>query len=113
MATVADLICEKGSTVHCVERRATVYEAIEKMVRHNVGALLVMENGDLLGIITERDYLRYVALQGRTSRSTAVDEIMSVDPSCVSPETSLAECMSIMTEKRVRHLPVLEEDCLA
>src|SRR5260221_5181530 len=105
--TVEDLISDKGSVVDSVAREATVYDAIEKMVHHNVGALVVVEQGFLVGIITERDYLRYVALRGRTSKTTTVGEIMSIGPTCVGMDATLSHCMQIMTEGRVRHLPVL------
>lgn len=106
MATVGDIILQKGSTVHGVSPTATVFDAIEKMVAHNVGALVVRDGDRPCGILTERDYLRRVALQGRTSKNTRVDEIMSTNLETVSPGTTVQECMRIMTSRRVRHLPV-------
>jgi len=112
MATVADILDAKGYVVHGVRRNATVYEAIESMVRHNIGALVVVEDGILCGIITERDYLRRVAVEGRTSKTTTVDEIMSTKVVCVTPNTTVESCMQLMTGKRTRHLPVMKGDRL-
>jgi CBS domain-containing protein len=113
MATVADILSVKGGTAHCVGPQDTVYNAIEKMVKHNVGALLVMENESLVGIITERDYLRRVAVEGRTSKETSVATIMASKPTVVSPNTSVQRCMQMMTERRIRHLPVLSNGRIA
>jgi CBS domain-containing protein len=112
METVADILAVKGSLVHGVRRTATVFEAIESMTRYNVGALVVTDEDQLCGIITERDYLRRVAVVGRTSKTTAVDEVMSTRLVCVSPGTTLDRCMQLMTERRIRHLPVLVGDRL-
>ena len=110
MAHVSDILEAKGSDVLHIESSATVYEAIKRMVNANVGSLLVIERGKLRGIVTERDYLRRVALQGRTERDTLVRDIMSAPLVYVSPETSVEQCMAVMTERRIRHLPVLDED---
>ena len=110
MAHVSDILEAKGSDVLHIESSATVYEAIKRMVNANVGSLLVIERGKLRGIVTERDYLRRVALQGRTERDTRVRDIMSAPLVYVSPETSVEQCMAVMTERRIRHLPVLDED---
>ncbi|HEX4336708.1 MAG TPA: CBS domain-containing protein [Polyangiaceae bacterium] len=107
MATVADIISVKGSTAHCVGADDTVYAAVEKMVKHNVGALLVMENDMLVGIVTERDYLRRIAVEGRTSKETRVATIMTANPTTVSSGTTIQRCMQTMTERRIRHLPVM------
>jgi CBS domain-containing protein len=107
---VSDILEGKGSDVLQIEASETVYEAIKRMVNANVGSLLVFEQGRLRGIVTERDYLRRVALQGRTEHETLVREIMSSPLIYVSPETSIEECMAVMTERRIRHLPVLDED---
>lgn len=106
MATVADIIRAKGSAVHGVSPEATVFEAIEKMVEHNVGALVVKDGDRPRGMLTERDYLKRVALEGRTSRTTKVQEIMSTRLVCITPGTSVEECMQLMTARRIRHLPV-------
>lgn len=113
MATVADIIELKGSTAHCVGPHDTVYTAIEKMVKHNIGALVVVENDSLVGVITERDYLRRIAVEGRTSKTTPVAAIMTARPTTVAPDTTVQECMHIMTERRLRHLPVISNGRLA
>jgi CBS domain-containing protein len=104
---VSDILDEKGREVLSIEGDATVFDAIRRMVEANVGSLLVFEERKLAGIVTERDYLRRVALEGRTEKETAVREIMSSPLVYVTPETSLDECMAVMTERRIRHLPVL------
>ncbi|HEX7076843.1 MAG TPA: CBS domain-containing protein [Candidatus Eisenbacteria bacterium] len=108
MGRVADLLSAKGSAIYTISSDQTVYEAVVEMVRHNVGSLVVLEGDDPVGIITERDYLREIALRGRTSRNTAVRDIMSRTVIVVDPDRSLDDCMAIMTERRVRHLPVIE-----
>jgi IMP dehydrogenase len=113
MGRVADLLRAKGRTVHTIESRATVYDAVKRMVDQNVGSLLVVDGAEVRGIITERDYLREIALKGRTSKTTPVSEIMTARLVCVGPDQSIEECMAIMTEKRIRHLPVLEDGRLA
>jgi signal-transduction protein with cAMP-binding, CBS, and nucleotidyltransferase domain len=113
MAKVRDVILVKGRTVYDIPRSATVYEAIEKMVACNVGALVVTNDGMPCGIVTERDYLRRVALEGRTSRNTRVEEIMSTNLGAVGRETDLEKCMEMMTAKRIRHLVVIEGGQLA
>ena len=107
MATVADIISQKGSTAHSVGPQATVYEAIEKMVQNNIGALLVVDGAALIGIVTERDYLRRIAVEGRTSKGTLVSAIMSTRLTTVAMGTTVERCMQIMTERRIRHLPVV------
>jgi CBS domain-containing protein len=110
VAHVSDILEAKGSDVLHIESSATVFEAIKRMVNENVGSLLVIERGKLRGIVTERDYLRRVAIQGRNERDTLVRDIMSAPIIYVSPETSIEQCMAVMTERRIRHLPVLDED---
>ena len=106
MADVAKLLEEKGSKVLQIEASATVFDAIKRMVESNVGALLVTDGGRVTGIVTERDYLRRVTLEGRTEKETLVREIMTAPLVYVTPETSVEECMAIMTERRIRHVPV-------
>lgn len=108
MARVADLLARKGPQVHTITADATVYDAIEKMVQHNVGSLLIVDGEAIAGIFTERDYLRRIALQGRTSRTTRVREVMTSRLVCVEPHRSLEECLAIMTQERIRHLPVMD-----
>ena len=113
MATVADIIAIKGGSAHSVGPHDTVYTAIEKMVRANVGALLVIENDALVGIVTERDYLRRIAVEGRTSKTTPVAAIMTSRPTTVTMNTTVQQCMQTMTERRIRHLPVMVNGRLA
>jgi CBS domain-containing protein len=104
----AILAHKKASTVWSIGPNATVLEAIRLMDEKNVGALPVVDNRTLVGIVSERDYTRKVILQGKSSKETAVSEIMTKQLLTVNPGDSIPECMQIMTEKRVRHLPVLE-----
>jgi len=108
MSKVIDLLRAKGRTVHTIGKTATVFEAISKMVAKNVGALVVLDEGTPCGLITERDYLRRIAVEGRSSKTTFVTEIMSPNLVYVDPDTGVDECMSLMTHRRIRHLPVLE-----
>ena len=110
MSDVAKVLEGKGSEVLTIDAEATVFEAIKRMVEANVGALLVTEGGKVAGIVTERDYLRRVTLEGRTEEETLVREIMTSPLVYVTPETSVEECMAVMTERRIRHLPVFTED---
>lgn len=104
------LMRNKGGSVWSLAPSASVYEAIAMMAEKQVGALLVMENGKLAGIVSERDYARKVILQGRSSKETAVAEIMSSPVITVTPVHSIGECMQLVTEKRIRHLPVVERE---
>ncbi len=110
MGHVADILGGKGREVLSIDASATVLEAIAAMVEGNVGALLVNDGGRLAGIVTERDYLRRVTLQGRDERTTPVREIMTSQLVYVGPDASIEECMAVMTERRIRHLPVLADD---
>jgi CBS domain-containing protein len=110
MATVRDLLRNKGFEVYSVEPDATVYDALKLMADKNVGAVLVLDSGNLVGILSERDYARKVVLQGRTPVDTPAREIMTDRVICVRPQETVEECMALMTEKKVRHLPVLEEN---
>lgn len=101
------LLNRKGGQVWSVGPDASVYQAIELMADKGIGALLVLDGGKLAGIISERDYARKVVLKGRTSKETPVKEIMTVQVFTVTPEHSVDDCMTLMTEKRIRHLPVL------
>lgn len=113
MDKVADILTQKGTEVHTVAPAASVYEAIAEMDKLNVGALVVVDRGRVCGIITERDYLQKVALQGRTSRETPVAEIMTRKVAFVSPICAVEEALGIMTERRCRHLPVMDGGRLA
>ena len=111
--TIGSILNRKGTMVWSVAPTNTVFEAISMMAEKNVGALPVLEGDRLVGMISERDYARKVILLGRGSRETSVAEIMSVNLKTVGLSDSVQECMQIMTENRVRHVPVLEEDKLA
>ena len=106
--TVRHLLIHKGGNVWTIDPDATVLEAVAKMAEKDVGSLVVMDEEKLVGIITERDYSRNVILKGRTSPTTLVSDIMQRNVIHVRPEQSVELCMALMTEKRVRHLPVLE-----
>ena len=106
--TIREVLSGKSRDVWSTRPDATVYQAIELMAEKQVGALPVMENGQLTGIISERDYARKIILKGRSSKETAVSEIMTSAVITVSPKHTVGECMRIVTENRVRHLPVLE-----
>ncbi len=110
MITVAQVLRSKGdSIVHTVTPTTSVFEAIAEMAEKNIGALLVMEAGMIVGIVTERDYARKIVLQGKLSKETKVRDIMSWPVMYVEPQQSNEECMALMTEKRLRHLPVLDQ----
>jgi len=108
--TVEALLSGKGREVHGVSPDSTVFEAIEQLADRNIGALLVMEAGRLIGVFSERDYTRKVALAGRNSRETRVREIITGRIVAVGPSTPVPECMRLMIDNRVRHLPVMEGD---
>jgi CBS domain-containing protein len=109
MSKVSDILGDKGSNVLSIEAASSVFEAVQEMVEANVGSLLVTDGGDIVGIVTERDYLRRVTLEGRTDRDTPVGEIMTAPLVVVTPETDIDECMAIMTDRRIRHLPVVRD----
>jgi CBS domain-containing protein len=108
MTQVAEILVEKGRGLLKIEADASILEAVEQMVEANVGSLLVTESGEVTGIVTERDYLRRVVVEGRTDRETPVREIMSSPLIVVTPQTSVDECMALMTNRRIRHLPVVD-----
>lgn len=110
MATMKQLLDAKGHEILSVRPEDSVFDAIKLMAERNVGSLLVMENNALVGIMSERDYARSVILKGRSSANTKVKDIMSSRVICVAPEQTVEEAMALMTDKRVRHLPVLIED---
>jgi CBS domain-containing protein len=108
MYTVRHLLESKNTRIWAISPHATVYEALELMAAHNIGAVLVMENETLVGIFTERDYARKVVLHGKTSKTATVGELMTTEVTCIRPEDTIEDCMSLMTDKRTRHLPVME-----
>ena len=108
--TVRDILQNKGGEVYCTTPQSTVYDAIGLMGEKNIGALVVTENGVVVGVLSERDYSRKVVLRGRTSRDTHVDEILSRPAITVRRKDSIEKCMQLMTSHRIRHLPVVSED---
>ena len=113
MLTVRRLLGRKGHAVHTIRPEATVLEALERMAEHDVGALVVIEDGEVVGLVSERDYARKVILKGRFSKDTPVREIMSHPVFSVTSNETVAACMSLMTGRRIRHLPVIENGQLA
>jgi CBS domain-containing protein len=109
VSTVADILKDKGRNLYRVDGEVSVLDAVREMVEANVGSLLVEVDGRIEGIVTERDYLRRVALEGRDERETPVREIMTSPLIVVGPDTPIDECRAVMTEKRIRHLPVVED----
>jgi CBS domain-containing protein len=112
MHTLSEILNEKSGDVIRIDGDATVYEAVIAMVGANVGALLVTHGDEITGIFTERDYLRRIAVEGRRSRDTSVSEVMSSPVLVVTPDTTVEEAMALMTDRRIRHAPVVENDVL-
>lgn len=113
MGMIANVLATKGSQVHTIRPTDTVFDAVKKMVDLNSGSLLVTEADEIHGIITERDYLRNIVLAGRTSKTTQVREIMTTELVVVKPDAPVEEAMAIMTARRIRHLPVVDQGKLA
>jgi CBS domain-containing protein len=113
MALLSQLLDHKGHAVHAVEAGASVIDAVRSMADNHVGALLVMESGKLVGIVSERDYARKVVLQGRSSATTPVRDIMSAPVITATPADTVDHAMRLMTDRRIRHLPVLQGDKVA
>ena len=112
MHRVNTILARKGNEVLTVAGGELVFEAIRQMAEAGVGSILVVDAGALRGIFTERDYLRRIALQGRHSQDTRVEEVMTAELICVGPDESVEQCMAIMTERHIRHLPVMRGDQL-
>jgi CBS domain-containing protein len=110
--TIDAILAQKGTEIFSTSPNATVYEAIELMANKNIGALLVLEEGKLVGLISERDYTRKVMLRGKRSRETQVREIMSSDLTVVHSREPVENCMRMMTDKRIRHLPVVDGETI-
>jgi CBS domain-containing protein len=108
--TIHEILNQKGSHAWSIGPEATVFEAIGLMAEKNIGALLVVRTGKLIGILSERDYTRKIALQGKSSKQTKVREIISGRVISVTPLHTVEDCMRLMTEHRIRHLPVLQDD---
>lgn len=112
MGTVRCILQKKHGDVISVSPETTVYSALELMEENHIGSLVVMDNGRFAGIITERDYARKVILKGKASKETLVREIMSEHPVTVTPDTTMEQCMGLMTSKYIRHLPVFDNNNL-
>ncbi len=112
MITVRDILRQKGNQIWCVSPDTTVFDALGLMAEKNAGALVVLDGESLAGIFSERDYARKVILKGKASKKTSVEEIMSSEVTTVDPGQSVDECMALMTNKRIRHLPVVEGETL-
>ena len=112
MLTVRDLLSRKGSNIVSIHPNNTVYQALQVMESHDVGALLVIENKELLGIFSERDYARKLVLKGKISQNTLVGEVMVKKLTSVTPEDKVEDCMMFMTDRHIRHLPVLKDNKL-
>src|SRR5580698_10188027 len=107
--TIGTILHHKGASVWTISPQATVFEAIQLLAQKNIGALPVVEGDRLIGIFSERDYTRKVALEGKTSHTTKVREIITTDVATISPHETVEDAMRLMTDKRIRHLPVIDE----
>ena len=112
MGKVKDILRIKGNHVYSVDPAIMVYKAIELMCEKNIGGLLIVQHGKLEGIFTERDYARKLILKGKSSKDTPISDLMTRNPFTITPETSIEDCMDLMTGRKFRHLPVLEGDQL-
>jgi len=112
MKTVRDILRKKGYEIWSVGPATPIYETLQLMDEKNVGAVLVLDSGSLVGVFSERDYARKVVLKGKSSKETPVGDAMTSRVTCVRPEQPLEECMALMSDKRVRHLPVIENNQL-
>jgi CBS domain-containing protein len=110
MITVEQVLSYKGRDIVSVDRTSTVYAALELMADRNIGSVAVVKGDQLIGIFTERDYARKVVLKGKASPTTSIAEVMVENPICVLPEQTVEQCMAVMTEKAIRHLPVLDHN---
>lgn len=109
MKLIREIVYEKGDVIHAIAPDATVFEAIEKMATHSIGALLVTDKGKLAGILSERDYARKVILQGRSSIRTPVRDIMTSNVVCIGPTQTVDDGLAVMTKRMIRHLPVMQD----
>jgi CBS domain-containing protein len=112
MKTVRDLLARKGGSIWSVAPHSTVYEALQLMAEKEIGAVIVLETGRPVGIFSERDYARQVILKGKASKDTPVRDVMTSKVVFIRPERDIEDCMALMTDKRIRHLPVLDQDTL-
>jgi CBS domain-containing protein len=110
MRPILELLKKREASVYSLTPQMSVFEALQQLAHHNVGAMMVIDHGKLVGVFSERDYTRKIALAGKSSKDTRVSEIMTANVITVSPQTRTRECMSLMRNKRIRHLPVVEGD---
>lgn len=110
MKPILELLKGRPSTVYHVGPTLSVFEALSKLAEYGVGAVLVMDQGQLLGVLSERDYTRKIALQGKNSRETTVAEIMTPNPFTVTSKAGTRDCMTLMSQKKIRHLPIVDGD---
>lgn len=113
MYTAKNILDEKGYDVHTIGPEATVYDALKKMAGQNIGALLVVKDDEIVGVFSERDYARKIILHGKSSKDALVGDLLSERVFYVRPDTPITDCMQLMTDHRVRHLPVLENKKIA
>ena len=112
METIRQILNKKGNQIHFVSPETTVYDALKLMAEKNIGAVLVLKDGRLFGIMSERDYARKVVLRGKFSKEIPVNEIMSSNVICIDPDQTINNTQAVMIQKRIRHLPVMENDKL-
>jgi len=112
MSRVADILNHKGREVYSIDQEATAFEALEKMVRHDVGALVVTSAGRTVGVFSERDFLRRIALRGHDPEGVRVADVMTQRLICADPRETVEDCMAIMTQEHIRHLPIIEGEKL-
>jgi len=112
MNIVKQILQTKGDQIWSVSPQTSIYDGLQLMADKEIGALLVIENGEIVGIFSERDYARKVILKGKSSKNTMIGEVMTKRVLCVHPSTTVNECMALMTQKKIRHLPVMEDDVL-
>jgi len=112
METIRQILGKKGNQIYSVKPETTVYDTLKLMADKNIGAVLVLEDGKLIGIMSERDYARKVVLKGKISKEIPVNEIMSSNVICIDPDQTIKNTKAVMIQKRIRHLPVMEDDKL-
>lgn len=110
MRPILELLKKREATMWALSPGDSVFEALQRMAEHNVGAMMVIDQGKLVGVLSERDYTRKIALAGKSSKETPVSDIMTAKVLSVSPKTRTRECMSLMSQKKIRHLPVVDGD---
>lgn len=108
MRPIAELLKKREGTVYSLQPQDSVFEALRRLADHDVGAMMVIDNGRLVGVFSERDYTRKIALAGKSSKDTQVRDIMSANVFTVSPQTDTRDCMALMSQKKIRHLPVMD-----